>query len=132
MLAFAGLAGFDDLLHKAGARTAFRWTDLPPAPGEATAVLSGFLPDRVTRRGAELVITGTEDPSAIRMVSIGVRIAGAARTPRPVVVVRHTPAGVPYEDTFLPAEEPDTAVRVSLLNGSGHALASGPLPVLVA
>ena len=132
LLAFAGLAGFDDLLEKAGARTAFRWTDLPPALGEATAVVSGFVPERVTRRGGKLLVTGTEDPTAIRMVSVDVRLAAAARSPRPVVLTRHTPLGVPYEDAFLPAEEPNTAVLASLVNGSGRELASGPLAVLVA
>jgi hypothetical protein len=132
LLAFAGLAGFDDLLEKAGARTSFRWTDLPPAPGEATVVISGFVPERVTRRGAELFVTGTEDPIAIRMVSVEVRPSSAAHAPRPVVVVRRTPAGVPYEDAFLPAEEPDTDVHASLVDESGRRLASGLLPVLLA
>jgi hypothetical protein len=132
LLAFAGLAGFDELLEKAGAHTAFRWTDLPPAPGEATAVVSGFVPERVTRRGAELFVTGAEDPTAIRMVGVDVRLLAAAHAPRPVVVIRRTPAGVPYEDAFLPAEEQDTDVYASLVDGSGRRLASGPLPVLVA
>src|SRR5436189_167427 len=69
LLAFAGLAGFEELLEKAGAQTAFRWTDLPPASGEATAIVSAFVPQRATRRGGELLVTGTEDPTAIRMVS---------------------------------------------------------------
>lgn len=132
LLAFAGLAGFDELLERAGARTSFRWTDLPPAPGEATAVVSGFVPERVTRRGTELFVTGAEDPSAIRMVSVDVRLSAAAHAPRPVVVIRRTPAGVPYEDAFLPAEEPDTGISASLMDGSGRRLASGPLPVLLA
>ena len=132
LLAFAGLAGFEELLEKAGAQTAFRWTDLPPASGEATAIVSGFVPQRATRRGGELLVTGTEDPTAIRMVSVDVRPSGAAHAQRPVVVVRHTPAGVPYEDAFLPAEEPDTDVNASLVDGSGRRLASGPLPVLLA
>jgi hypothetical protein len=132
LLAFAGLAGFDELLKRAGARTSFRWTDLPPAPGEATAVVSGFVPERVTRTGAELLLTGAEDPTAIRMVSVDVRLAAAAQTPRPVVVIRRTPAGVSYEDAFLPAEEPDPGIHASLMDGSGRRLASGPLPVLLA
>jgi hypothetical protein len=133
LLAFAGLAGFDELMEKAGARTEFRWTDLPPAAGEATAVVSGFVPGRVTRRGASLVVTGTEDPTAIRMVSVGVGLPGAARDTRPVVVTRHTPAGVPYEDAFLPARERDSGILVaSLVDRSGRLLASGPLTVLVA
>jgi hypothetical protein len=132
LLAFAGLAGFDELLEKSGARTAFRWTDLPPAPGEATAVVSGFVPERVTRRGTELLVTGAEDPTAIRMISVDLRLPAAAHTPRPVVVTRHTPAGVPYEDAFLPAEEPDTGINASLLDGSGRRLASGPVPVFFA
>ena len=132
LVAFAGLAGFDELLEKAGARTSFRWTDLPPAPGEATAVFSGFVPQRVTRRGTELLLTGTEDPTAIRMLSVDVRLASAAHRPRPVVVIRRTPAGGPYEDAFLPAEEPDTSVNAWLVDGSGRRLASGPLPVLLA
>src|SRR5204863_7345963 len=56
LLAFAGLAGFEELLEKAGAQTAFRWTDLPPASGEATALVSGFVPQRATRRGGELLV----------------------------------------------------------------------------
>jgi hypothetical protein len=132
LVAFAGLAGFDELLEKAGAQTSFRWTDLPPAPGEATAVISGFVPERVTRRGAELLVTGTEDRSAIRMVSVDVRVPAAAHTPRRVVAIRHTPAGVPYEDAFLPAEEPHAGLHASLMDGSGRRLASGPLPVLFA
>ncbi len=132
LLAFAGLAGFDELLERAGARTSFRWTDLPPAPGEATAVISGFVPDRVTRRGAELLVTGAEDPTAIRMVSVDVRLPAAAHTSRPVVAIRRTPAGVPYEDAFRPAEEPDAGIHASLIDGSGRRLASGPVPVLLA
>jgi hypothetical protein len=133
LLAFAGLSGFDELLEKAGARTPFRWTDLPPPSGAATAVVSGFVPERVARRGGELVMSGTEDPTAIRMVSVDLRdVPGAAAVPQPVVAIRHTPAGVPYEEAFLPAEEPGTAVRARLVDGSGRALAWGPLPILVA
>ena len=132
LLAFAGLAGFDELLERAGARTSFRWTDLPPAPGEATAVVSGFVPERVTRRGAELFVTGAEDPTAIRMESVDVWLPAASHMPRPVVVIRRTPAGVPYEDAFLPAEQPDTGIHASLMDGSGRRLASGPLLVLLA
>jgi hypothetical protein len=66
------------------------------------------------------------------MVSVDVRPSRAAHAPRPVVVVRHTPGGVPYEDAFLPAEEPDTDVNASLVDGSGRRLAACPLPVLLA
>jgi hypothetical protein len=129
LLAFAGLAGFDELLKKAGARTPFLWTDLPPAPGEASAVVSGFVPQRVSRSGSDLILTGTADPVAIRMVSVEVPMA--ARTPRPIVATRHTPAGVRYEEVFLPAEERDPIVRASLVDTSGSALASGPVSVLL-
>ncbi|MFL5738170.1 MAG: twin-arginine translocation signal domain-containing protein, partial [Actinomycetota bacterium] len=88
LLAFAGLAGFDELLEKAGARTAFRWTDLPPAPGEATAVISGFVPERVSRSGSDLVVTGTPDRSAIRIVSVD--LPTTPRMRRPIVAIRHT------------------------------------------
>jgi hypothetical protein len=127
LLAVAGLAGFDELLQKAGARTALRWTDLPPAPGEATAVIAGFVPEGVSRRGSDLVVSGSPDPTAIRMVSVDLRTA--ARTQRPAVAIRHTPAGVAYEEVFLPAAEHDTVLRASLIDGSGRTLASGRLSV---
>jgi hypothetical protein len=128
LLAFAGLAGFDELLEKAGARTALRWTDVPPAPGEATAVISGFVPERVSRSGSDLLVSGSADPTAVRMVSVDVPTA--ARTQRPVVAIRHTPGGVPYEEVFLPADEHDTVLRASLVDGSGRTLASGGLSVV--
>jgi hypothetical protein len=72
------------------------------------------------------------DPTAIRMVSVDLSAAGRrVQAPRPVVVIRHTPAGVPYEDAFLPAEEPGPGIHASLLDGSGPPARSGPLPVLL-
>jgi hypothetical protein len=123
-----GLAGFDDLLALAGARSAFRWTALPPAPGEATVVVSGFVPERTSLRGGVVALAGRPDPTAVRMVSVGLGRPGRD-VPRPVVEIRRTPQGVPYEETFLPAGN-DAAIRTALVDTRGRTLASARVPVI--
>lgn len=124
----AGLAGFDDLLQRTGAAPAFRWTGLPPAPGEATFLLSGFSPNHVSLRHMGLVIEGARDPTAVRMLGLGL-----GRRPAPpdvVVEVLRTPEGVPYEEAFLPAKAPDVTMPVSLVESAGRRLTTVMVPIL--
>ncbi|MDP9296692.1 MAG: hypothetical protein M3O88_08390 [Actinomycetota bacterium] len=126
-----GLAGFEERIRSAGATSPFRWTDLPPAAGEAPVIVSGFVPERVSLRREGLVFEGRTDPTAVRMVSVdaGPSLAASA-VPKAVVEVHHTPAGVPYAEAFLPADAPDTEVPASIAGASGRILATVMVPVL--
>jgi hypothetical protein len=125
-----GLAGFEERIRSTGAATPFRWTDLPPAAGEAAVIVSGFIPEHVSLRREGLVFEGHVDPTAVRMVSVDASPSLAApAVPKAVVEVRHTPAGVPYAEAFLPADTPDTEVPASIAEASGRVLATVIVPI---
>ena len=126
-----GLAGFDDRIRSAGATSAFRWTDLPSAAGEPSVLISGFVPERVSLGRGGLVFRGRADPTAVRMVSVNAGSALAVPAiPKVVLEVHHTPAGVPYEEAFLPADAPDVEVPASIADASGKILATVMVPLL--
>ena len=127
--AVVGLAGFDSRVRSAGATTVFRWTDLPPAAGEAAVVVSGFVPERVALRPEGLVFEGVPNPTAVRLVSADPGIAVGPAVPEAVVETRYTPDGVPYIEAYLPATGPESEIPASIVDASGRRLGTVMVPI---
>ena len=77
--------------------------------------------------GAEL-LSGRVPVRHVWTVAVLLSLAVPA-VPKAVVETSYTPAGIPYEEAFLPADSPDLEVPASVADASGRILASVMVPL---